>query len=111
MKIASLNFEIVRATFAVAEFVVRVNLDGPAEDCAVEGVAMGPKCPGISTVELSYPMTVAEVSDTAVTLRCVILEPNLWSAEAPFRYSWSITVEQEGEPMDRRVGAVMLKTA
>jgi hypothetical protein len=109
VKIVSLNFEILRATPTVAEFVVRVNLDGPAAGCVVEGVAMGPKCPGIATVELSYPMTVAGVSDTAVSLRCVILEPNLWSADAPFRYSWSITAEKEDEPMDQRVGAVLLK--
>jgi beta-galactosidase/beta-glucuronidase len=109
VKILSLNFEILRATTAVAEFVVRVQLDGPAAGCVVEGTVTGPRRDGVSTVELSYPMTVTDVGDTAVTLRCVIPEPNLWTPDAPYRYGWTITAEREGEEMDQRVGGLVLK--
>ena len=95
MKIVSLNFETVRATPTIAEFTVRVELDGPARGCEVIGRAIGPKCPGISTVEVAYPMTVAGVSDTAVSLRCAIPEPNLWRPDAPFTYTVAIEVYTE----------------
>jgi hypothetical protein len=110
MKIAELKFENVQSTPAVAEFVVRVRLEGPAAGCVVGGVVTGPKCPGVTTVELSYPMAVGAVSDTTVSLRCVIPEPNLWTADAPFTYGWSITVEVGGELTDQRVGTIALKT-
>jgi beta-galactosidase/beta-glucuronidase len=54
-------------------------------------------------------MTLAEVGETAVSLRCVIPEPNLWTPDAPYRYGWSVTAEREGEPLDQRVGGLFLK--
>ena len=111
MKIASLHFEIVRATPAVAEFLARVQLDGPAESATVIGSAAGPHCPGISTVEVVYPMTVAEVGANEVSLRCVIPEPNLWTPRAPFEYSVSINLMVGDELADSRNGTIILRGA
>jgi hypothetical protein len=110
MKIAELRFENVQATPTIAEFVVHVRLEEFATNGLVEGVVMGPKCPGVTTVELSYPMERLETQGNVVSLRCVIPEPNLCTADTPFRYGWSITVEVEGEPTDQRVGAISLKS-
>ena len=110
MKIVSLNFEVIRATPAVAEFVVRIELDSPAVGYEVKGRAIGPRCEGISTVEVVYPMTVAIASDTTVALRCGIPEPNLWRPEARFTYAVSVELRLNGEQIDARGGVVALRT-
>ena len=110
MKIISLNFEIVRATSAIAEFIVRVELDGPPRDCKVSGRAVGPKCSGISTVEVAYPMSVANASDTAVSLRCVIPEPNLWTPERRFTYEVSAALRVNGDLVDSITIEIAIKS-
>jgi len=109
MRIVSLDIEPGRASQASADFVIRVNLDGPAAGCAVAGRVVGPRCPGVSTVEVAYPLVEVARSDTAVSLKCVIPEPSLWTPEAPFLYAWSIDVEVDGEQTDSRAGAVSLR--
>jgi hypothetical protein len=111
MKIVSLDFEIVRATQTVAEFLARVELDGPAEGCGIAGRAVGPRCPGVSTVEVAYPMAVEDRTASAVTLRCAIPEPNLWTPRSPFEYAVSVTLKLGDELVDSRSGTVRLRSA
>ena len=109
MKIVSLNFEVIRATPAIAEFVVRVGLDRPATGCEITGHAVGPRCEGISTVEVAYPMTVAASSDPIVSLRCAIPAPNLWTSELRFTYAVSIALHLGEVRVDSRGGVVALR--
>ncbi len=109
MKIASLDFEIIRATPAIAEFLVRVHLDDPRRECEVTGRVVGPHCPGISTVEVAYPMTVLNRSVSSASLRCVIPEPNLWKPDAPFAYAVSVEVRVNGEVTDTRDSVLALR--
>ena len=111
MKIVALNFEIIRATPAVAEFLARVELDGPAQGCEVACRAVGPRCPGVSTVEVVYRMSAVGVSDGTVLLRCVIPEPNLWTPEAPFTYAVTVEVRCGGELVEARGEIVALRAA
>ena len=111
MRIASLDFEIVRATPAVAEFLVRVHLDQPGVRCDVTGRTVGPRCPGTSTIEVSYSMMVVETGDGAASLRCVIPEPSLWTPGSPFEYIVSITLTNDDELVDSRSGTVRLRRA
>jgi len=111
MKIVALKFEIVRATPAVAEFLAHVELDALATDCDVTGHATGPRCAGVSTVEVTYPMKVAEVGGTTVSLRCMIPEPNLWSPETPFTYATTVEIRCGGEVVAMRSGVVRFRDA
>jgi hypothetical protein len=106
MKIVSLDIEPGRASQASADFVIRVNLDGPAAGCEVTGRVVGPSAKGITTVEVAYPMTVVGGSGTAVSLKCVIPEPSFWTRDAPLGYAWSITLRVNGELKDSRGGAI-----
>ena len=106
MKIVSLDIEPGRASQVSADFVIRVNLDGPAAGCVVSGQVVGPRAKGMTTVEVAYSLRVVEVSDTAVSLKCVIPEPSLWRPETPFVYAWRIEVEAGGEVTDTRAGAL-----
>jgi beta-galactosidase/beta-glucuronidase len=109
MRIVSLNFDVVRATPAVAEFLARVELEVPLAGREVTGRAAGPRCPGVSTVEVNYPMTMADAGGTAVTLRCVIPEPNLWTAEGPFSYEVVVELRANGARLDARSGVVAFR--
>jgi hypothetical protein len=108
MKIVTITPEPVRCNSAVAEIIFRVELSGPASECEVSGRAVGPQCKGISTVEIAYPFTVADVRDNVVSLKCVIPEPNLWTREAPFGYATSFEVRVGGELTDSRGGSIAL---
>jgi beta-galactosidase/beta-glucuronidase len=102
MKIVSLKFEVIRATPAVAEFTVRVEHNGLVRTGEFAGRAMGPRCEGISTLEVAYPLTTQETNDEAVTLRCSIPEPNLWTRESPFAYEVFIELRLNGEMVESR---------
>ena len=60
----------------------------------------------MTTVEVAYAMIPVDVSDNAVSLKCVIPEPSLWTREMPFSYGWSINVEANGEETDSSSGAL-----
>ncbi len=111
MKILSIRMEPVRCSQAAAEILIHIELSGPAAECEVRGRAVGPRCATISTVEVVYPFTVAKLSDNALSLRCVIPEPNLWSREAPFGYATSFEVRVNGTLTDSRGGSIALGPA
>jgi hypothetical protein len=109
MKIVSLDFEIVRATPAVAEFLVHVKLEGTAADCEITGLALGPRRAGASTVEVAYPMNREGESHNTVTLRCVIPEPNLWTPQTPFTYAITVELRCGEEVVESRDGTVVFR--
>jgi Glycosyl hydrolases family 2 len=106
MKILSTNIEPGRGSRASVEIVIRVNLDGSAAKCEVTGRVVGPLAKGMTTVEVEYALVPVKVSDNAVSLKCVIPEPSLWTRETPFSYAWSISVEVNGEETDSSSGAL-----
>jgi hypothetical protein len=103
--IRSLTVEPVRVNPAEAVVAVRVELTEPAEAVEVRGRLVGPKCEGVTTVEVAYPLRPAPETDGA-TLRAVIPEPNLWSPTAPFRYDGRVDVWAGGRPVEVREFAV-----
>ena len=109
MKIVATNIDIVRATPAVAEFIVRVELDEPPVGCSVAGRAVGPRCERYSTVEVEYPLKPIGASGASMSLRCAIPEPNLWSPESPFTYAVTIEVLEGKAVVDSRVVVLALR--
>jgi hypothetical protein len=109
MKIASLTVELIRADSAVAQFLIRIVLDGLVARCEVRGQVVGPTCPGITTVEIAYPLVRVEASETTATLKGVIPEPNLWTREAPFVYAVRVEVLVEGRQTDTRACVLALR--
>jgi hypothetical protein len=109
MKIVSMHFEIVRATSAVAEFIVRVELDEPTANCGVTGRITGPKCPGVSTVEVTYHLRLVESSGRSISFRGAVPEPNLWKPETPFTYVVGVDLQINGKVVDSHDRVVSLK--
>jgi beta-galactosidase/beta-glucuronidase len=112
MRIRTVTVEPVRVSPAAAEVLVRVEVDGPAAGLEVRGRVVGPMWEGVSTVEVAYPLhPVAGGSDTALTLRAVVPEPNLWTAAAPFRYAVRVELWHAGAKADARTAAVEFRPA
>ena len=46
---------------------------------------MGPRCPGVSTIEIAYAVkAITTESTNALMARVIIPEPNLWTEKKPF---------------------------
>jgi hypothetical protein len=71
--------------------------DLPA-DVEVFGRLMGPRCPGVSTVEVAYPLRPV----APAVYRALIPEPVLWTPEHPCVYEGPIELHRAG----RLVGTI-----
>jgi len=109
MKITSLTVEMVRADTSVAQFLVRLTLDGSVTDCTLQGSVVGPRCPGITTVEIAYPLVLVETNEANASLKGVIPEPNLWTPEAPFVYEMTVDVRLGDRKTDMRTSIIALR--
>jgi hypothetical protein len=107
--IRSLTVEPVRVSPAEAVVVVRVDLESPKAGIEVRAKLVGPKCEGVTTVEVAYPLRPALGTDTGLSLRAVIPEPNLWSPAAPFRYDGRVEVWADGRRVEVREFAVEMR--
>jgi beta-galactosidase/beta-glucuronidase len=84
-----------------AEIWLTIEAEAMTPSTEVRGRVLGPHCPGISTVEVSYPLKPLP-NDPSLTRRVAIPDPNLWSAEKPFVYTAIIELWQDGQACDRR---------
>ena len=106
----TITVEPVRVSPAEAVLVVRVELDAPLPGAAARGTLVGPRCPGVSTVEIAYRLEpLPAVGDTVLSLRAVVPEPNLWSPAAPFRYDGRAEVWVDAAKVGERPFAVELR--
>jgi hypothetical protein len=80
---------------------VEPELQTPATE--VRGRLLGPRCPGVSTVEIAYPLRPlprsAETSP-GLTARVIIPDPVAWSREQPFVYEGPVELWQDGQKCD-----------
>ena len=104
-----MTVEMVRADTAVAQFMVRVVLDAPIVECEIKGRVVGPRCKGITTVEIALPLVPVKSSETTVDFKGVIPEPNLWTPEAHFVYELTVEVWVGGRQIDTRTNVLTLR--
>jgi len=71
---------------------VRIVFDNLPGDVEVRGRIVGPRCPGINTVEVAYPLRPL----SAEIYQVVITEPNFWEPEHPYRYEGSLELLKDG---------------
>jgi hypothetical protein len=108
--IRNVTVEPVRVSPAEAVLLVRVELDAPLPGGEARGRLVGPRCPGVSTIEIAYLLHPLPASgDTVLSLRAVVPEPNLWSAAAPFRYDGRAEVWGGGACVAAEAFAVELR--
>lgn len=67
------------------------------DDVAVRGRLMGPRCPGVSTVEIAYPLQEMKHP----LYRVLIPEPMRWSETQPYVYAGPVEFHQAGQVVGR----------
>ncbi len=87
---------------------VRIEFPDLPADAEVRGRVMGPRCPGISTVEVAYRLGPVGPAPTT-TYQILIPEPSFWSAEAPFVYEGSVEFWMAGKREGRKMLSLGLK--
>jgi beta-galactosidase/beta-glucuronidase len=107
--------DIRRLSVAEAEVCLTVEVERLTPETELRGKITGPRCPGVSTVEVAYALRPLSgstaASDKALRAQVVIPEPNLWTEKTPFIYEARLELWQDGEPADRANLQVGLKQA
>jgi hypothetical protein len=68
---------------------------GLPEGVEVRGRLMGPRCPGVSTIEVAYHFQPLD----AATVRVLIPEPSFWSADRPYVYEGPAEFHRGGQKL------------
>jgi hypothetical protein len=84
---------------------VRIVFQNVPAGVEVRGRLMGPRCPGVSTVEVAYRLRPLEGQEHQV----LIPEPNLWAPEHPFRYEGPAEFWQHGELLGQITVSIALR--
>jgi hypothetical protein len=111
--IRTTRVEVRRLSAAEADVLVIAEVDLVTPGTELRGRLTGPRCPGVTTVEVAYPLrplpVAADGPATTLSARVVIPEPNLWTETTPFVYEGRIELWQDGRRVDEAPLAVGLK--
>ena len=88
---------------------IRLEFDNLPEGAEVRGRLMGPRCPGVSTIEVAYHLRPLTGGDKA-TYQVLIPEPNFWAPEHPFRYEGPVEYWRAGELLGKTTISIGLKS-
>ena len=107
------SVELLRLSSADAEVWVHAVVDQVTPTTELRGRLMGPRCAGVTTIEVAYPIRPQprppEDSSLTLAARVVIPEPNLWTQETPFFYEGPCELWQDGQRCDETTVSVALK--
>jgi len=84
---------------------LRIEFAGLPAGAEVRGRLMGPRCPGISTVEIAYHLRRVEPAAYQV----LIPEPTLWTPDRPYVYEGPVELLQDGVKTGAMTVSVALK--
>ena len=109
------TLEVRRLSAAEAEVWVMAAVDAVTPATELRGKVTGPRCPGVTTIELAYPLrpvpTPASAAANTLVARVIIPEPNLWTQATPFLYEGRLELWQDGGCCDTATVAVGLAQA
>jgi hypothetical protein len=91
--VPSCTVRIHRLDAALAELHLRF-ADVPA-DVKIAGRLMGPRCPGVSTIEVAYHLR--PLPESGSVYRVLIPEPIFWSEDRPCVYAGPIEFRRDGK--------------
>lgn len=94
----TITIDVVRLSVEVAELQIRAEFTGTlGGSTELRGRLMGPRCPGLSTIEIAYAVKATVTESTNVRMaRVIIPEPNLWTEKKPFTYWGPVEVWHDG---------------
>lgn len=112
-RICNTALEVRKLSHVEAEVWVRVEVTVVSPTTELRGKLHGPRCPGMSTVEIAYPfqLMARDTPSGTVLARTLIDEPNLWTEKTPFVYEGAVELWEDGQLCDRSPVSVGLKMA
>jgi len=99
-RIRQVKTELQRLSAVEAELWILIDADGISVSTEVRGRFVGPRCPGISTIEVAYPLRPIPhppQNISQLSRRVNIPDPSLWEPDRPFVYHAVIELWQDGE--------------
>ena len=93
-----------RLSPAEAEIWVVIEAEEVTPATEVRGRLIGPRCPGVTTVEVAYPLRPLPRHPDGLpplTRRVVIPDPSLWEPQRPFVYRAVVELWQDGARCDQ----------
>jgi hypothetical protein len=99
-RIRSVRAEVRRLSAVEAEVWIQIEVDDMSASTEVRGRLVGPRCPGISTIEVAYPLRSIPHAPEHIpqaTRRVNVPDPSLWERDRPFVYHAVIELWQDGE--------------
>jgi hypothetical protein len=102
-ELRQVSAEIRRLSSAEAELWIRVEAEQVTPTTEVRGRMIGPRCLGVTTVEVAYPLQqFPRQADGLPPLsrRVVIPDPTLWEPERPFVYHAIVELWQDSKRCD-----------
>src|SRR5438094_6704067 len=103
-KLREVRAEVRRLSPAEAEVWVLVEATEITPATDVRGRMIGPRCPGVTTIEVAYPLRPFPRPPEGVpplSRRVVIPEPSLWEPNQPYVYRAVVELWEDGQPCDR----------
>jgi beta-galactosidase/beta-glucuronidase len=112
-RIVKSELEVTRLSPAEAEVLVTVEVDPGAEALDLRGKLVGPRCPGVSTIQVAYPLrrlpSASQTGTVLLSAAAVIPEPNLWTPLTPYVYDATVELWQQGQRVDVAYRSIGLK--
>ncbi|HKI36311.1 MAG TPA: hypothetical protein VKA46_30925 [Gemmataceae bacterium] len=103
-RLRQVTAQVRRLSAAEAEVWLLVEVEGVTPATEVRGRLVGPHCPGVSTIEVAYPLRPFPRHPEGVpplSRRVVIPEPSLWEPEQPYLYRAIVELWEDGQQCDR----------
>jgi hypothetical protein len=88
---------------------VRILFENLPPDVEVRGRLTGPRCPGVTTVEVAYRLRLQDAASGIYQV--LIPEPNFWAPEHPFRYEGPVEFWKNGELVGKLTVSIGLHSA
>jgi hypothetical protein len=101
-RILDVQVQTQRLTPMEAELCILVRAETMTPATELRGRFVGPKCPGVTTVEVAYPLRPFADLREGLMARVVIPEPNRWEEQCPFVYDGVVELWQDGQCCDVR---------
>ncbi len=112
-RIKQTRVEVRRLSSAEADVWVTAEVEVVTPTTELRGRLTGPRCPGVTTVEVAYPLRPlprpADGRANTLAVRALIPEPNLWTETTPFVYEGRLELWQDNQRADVAPLAVGLK--
>ena len=103
-RLRQVNVQVQRLSAAEAELWLLVEAERVTPTTEVRGRLVWPRCPGVTTIEVAYPLSLFPRPPEGVpplSRRAVIPEPSLWEPERPYVYRAVVELWQDGQRCDR----------